>query len=92
MKKIYLTLILGILLVGTATAGILMLEKIYTKEITTISSDLFCEKQLENSLTSNYEVSKECLDKKRNSEIDLTNSLIEIKQDPKTGVLRVRAK
>ena len=77
MNKTYLLIIVGILLVGTISA-ITLSNVAFSKEITSISSKLFCDK---------LSITKLCA-----KDIPLTNTGLSIKQDPKTLVYEVKAK
>ncbi len=52
MKKIYFIIILGIFLVGTITASILITSKEKISDVNIISGQLMCDKLLENNLES----------------------------------------
>jgi len=89
MKKIYITLIIGILIVGVVSSLAFGLDKKdFTKKIDKMNAKKFCDKNKEMIKIEK----KECKDlEKDNYKIDITNSGIEIKQNPKTGILMVRA-
>lgn len=80
MRKIFVFIILGILLIGTMTA--LTLSNTFTKEITSISSKLMC-----NKLALSTSIIKSC-----EKNVSLSDSGIIIKQDPKTLVYEVKAR
>ncbi len=84
MKKIYLFIILGILLVGTITAFTLSLsDSDFKTKITTISSSLFYDKLVETNKIDSKEIPKD-------TTLSLEDSGLEITQN-KDGVIRVRA-
>ncbi len=87
MKKIYLILIIGILLVGTIAAISLSIFEVsksdFKTKITTISSSLFYDKLVEKNKIDLKEVPE-------NTTLNLEDSGLDISQN-KEGVIRVRA-
>jgi len=85
MKKILITIIVGILIIGIATASILSVANSdFKTKINTVSSSLFYSKLVEENKMDSKDIPID-------TTLDLTNSNIEITQN-KEGVYRVRSK
>ncbi len=84
MKKILLTIILGIFLLGIITAiSISLTDKDFTEKVLTISTEKICEAELLSNV-----LTKVC-NKDTPKEIDISDSNIQITKNPKTGVIKV---
>lgn len=80
MKKIYLALIVGILLVGIITASITLSNYIKVREKTIISTDLFCKEEQKLSI-----LNKSCNEKTpQNLSLSNTNLKIDVLEDKET--------
>ncbi len=87
MKIILLILILGIFLLGILGAVSLgIIEVDFTEKVLTISTEKICDAELLSNI-----LEKKC-NKDTPKEIDVSQSILSITKNPKTGVIKVQSK
>lgn len=87
MKKLILFLIIGIFLLGILGAVSLgIIEVDFTEKVLTISTEKICDAELLSNV-----LEKKC-NKDTPKEINVSQSILSITKNPKTGVIKVQSR